>query len=517
MALTVRRLTHQRDLGLSLVAGHENADRMIDWAHSIELADPSPWLSGGELVMTTGMRIGVTAEEQFDYVSRLVQAGCVALALDTGTTVARMPDGIRQAGDTLGLPVLAVPPTTPFVAITRAVIQELTADQVRAVKRVVDQQEMLVRAALRSGIQGVVSTLGHTLSSAVAVLDNDNRVLAVHGADAAARVIAHAQALNAVERSGPNRGRRASKVLVDDYGHYTAQSLPAVHGIYGYLCIGTDQPLSSADRLLATHAVSLISIEMGKPADVMDTEQRLRAAVTRSLLELGSSLDPSTLRYFGFDGDSRVVAFVVTGIGPWSAAERRITMLLNNHGISFLMAPRDKGLVIIVSEDRALDLRQNVLQRLVKQLDHPVHGGVGLPVPVLDATASVGQAAAAAARSHTALHGHMIDFAELGTFSVLLGSQSREQLEVLESALAPLDAYDATHAGTTTLSTTLVAYLEHNGQIEGAADAIGVHRHTLRNRLGKISELLARDLNQAHVRAELLIALSARELRRTMR
>jgi purine catabolism regulator len=54
VAITVRRLAQHPGLGLELVAGRENADRAITWAHSIELADPAPYLFGGELVMTTG-------------------------------------------------------------------------------------------------------------------------------------------------------------------------------------------------------------------------------------------------------------------------------------------------------------------------------------------------------------------------------------------------------------------------------------------------------------------------------
>jgi PucR family transcriptional regulator, purine catabolism regulatory protein len=64
MAITVRRLAGHKDLGLTLVAGRENADRAISWAHAIELADPTPYLSGGELVMTTGLKMGPTNDEQ---------------------------------------------------------------------------------------------------------------------------------------------------------------------------------------------------------------------------------------------------------------------------------------------------------------------------------------------------------------------------------------------------------------------------------------------------------------------
>ncbi len=49
-----------------MVAGAEHADRSILWAHAIELADPAPYLSGGELVMTTGINVGKTRKAQFD-------------------------------------------------------------------------------------------------------------------------------------------------------------------------------------------------------------------------------------------------------------------------------------------------------------------------------------------------------------------------------------------------------------------------------------------------------------------
>ena len=178
MAITVRRLAGHKDLGLTLVAGRENADRVISWAHAIELADPTPYLSGGELVMTTGLKMGPTSDEQYEYVARLSAAGVVALAFDTGTNFDRVPDGVLSAGDALGLPILQVPADTPFIAITRAVIDELTADQLRSVQRVVDQQEVFARATLRDGIPGVVASLSQALSATAVVIGTDGRPLA---------------------------------------------------------------------------------------------------------------------------------------------------------------------------------------------------------------------------------------------------------------------------------------------------------------------------------------------------
>ena len=94
MSISPRSLIKAKGLGLSLAAGKEGADRNITWAHAIELADPAPYLSGGELVMTTGINIGTVEAEQFEYVSRLSSVGIAALAVDTGTTLSEIPAGI---------------------------------------------------------------------------------------------------------------------------------------------------------------------------------------------------------------------------------------------------------------------------------------------------------------------------------------------------------------------------------------------------------------------------------------
>ena len=46
-----------RDLDIRLVAGEDGLDRAVRWVHISELADPTPWLSGGELLLTTGMNL----------------------------------------------------------------------------------------------------------------------------------------------------------------------------------------------------------------------------------------------------------------------------------------------------------------------------------------------------------------------------------------------------------------------------------------------------------------------------
>jgi purine catabolism regulator len=57
---------------LKLLAGDEAGMRPVRWVHSSELEDPTAWLKGGELILTTGMGVGDTAAKQRAYDSRAV-------------------------------------------------------------------------------------------------------------------------------------------------------------------------------------------------------------------------------------------------------------------------------------------------------------------------------------------------------------------------------------------------------------------------------------------------------------
>jgi DNA-binding PucR family transcriptional regulator len=502
MAITVRRLVGHKDLGLTLVAGHENADRVISWAHAIEVADPTPYLSGGELVMTTGLRMGLTSDEQYEYVARLSAAGVVALAFDTGTNFDRVPDGVLSAGDALGLPILQVPADTPFIAITRAVIDELTADQLRTVQRVVDQQEIFARATLRDGVPGVVAALSRALSGTAVVIGTDGRPLAATGRDTEHVITITAEATRNMR---PHSGRRhASRVIADGAGYCTIQTVRAAQTARGYLAVRSEGALSASDRLLVAHALSLISIELEKPAKVIDAEQRLRTAVTVALLGEPRSIDPGVLRYFGFDPDGDVVAVVLTDVGAQLPAEAHVTDMLRGGDVPYLMCSIDDEIAIILPAEHAGKGR-DIHRRLGAQLERQVGGGQSSPASLADLDFGLNQARAAARAN---ADGRFSEFDHFDVLGMLLGIRDRGELELLAHSLDPLDS----DAADRTLLGSLEAFLSCNGQVENAATKLNIHRHTMRNRLRKIGELTGCDLQSADTRAAMWLAIKAREL-----
>lgn len=485
MAITVRELVGVDSLGLRLVAGESGGDREIAWAHPIELADPTPYLSGGELVMTTGINIGVDAAAQHRYVARLVAADIAALAVDTGTTLIDVPDGVLAAANRAVLPVLRVPPSTPFIAITRTVIDALQADELQAVQRVVDGQEILVRATLRGGIPDVVDALAARLGGAVLVLGTDRSVQAIAGPDQD-RLLA---ALTADTSASPPR--RGAYVTADADAYVTVQNLHAAQPIRGQLAVRTAAPLSNSDRLLVAHAVSLISLALEKPAGVIEAEQRLRAVTTRELLR-GGIVDDGVLRYFGFESQDDVVVALLTDVGPMLSAREGWGRRLTATG-PYLMAEMGGELAIVVPHAGRARLRAAGADM------RPPKGGVSAAVLLRDIAVGLEQARIAGYAGGASL----ADYRDLGALSVILADRSDAELRVMASPLAPLSADSVA---------MLEEFLRHNGHLEAVAAATGVHRHTSRHRMRRIAELLGDDLDDADTRARLWLALRARAL-----
>ena len=65
MTVSLEWLLAQHDLGLRLVAGVPTRESLT-WAHASDLVDPTPWLTGGELILTTGLsQLDEAAQRQF--------------------------------------------------------------------------------------------------------------------------------------------------------------------------------------------------------------------------------------------------------------------------------------------------------------------------------------------------------------------------------------------------------------------------------------------------------------------
>jgi purine catabolism regulator len=132
MDLTVAGLVSE--LGLELVSGEEAAQTHVRWVHSTELLDPTPWLRGGELLLTTGVQLD-GAKAQRELIERLADHRIAGLGFGTGFGYKRLPAPLVTAARKRSFPVFEVPYELPFIAITERVFAELVNERYEMLQR----------------------------------------------------------------------------------------------------------------------------------------------------------------------------------------------------------------------------------------------------------------------------------------------------------------------------------------------------------------------------------------------
>ena len=132
MELTVESLI--AELGLTLVCGQESAQAHVRWVHSTELTDPTPWLKGGELLLTMGIQLD-GPKAQRELIGRLADHEIAGLGFGTGFTHKRLPAALVSAARKRSFPLFEVPYELPFIAITERAFAQLLDERYEMLQR----------------------------------------------------------------------------------------------------------------------------------------------------------------------------------------------------------------------------------------------------------------------------------------------------------------------------------------------------------------------------------------------
>ncbi|MGY1642683.1 PucR family transcriptional regulator [Geodermatophilus sp. SYSU D00703] len=499
MPVTVATLLRTASLELTLHTRTAAVDRPVSWVHVSELGDPTPFLAGGELLLSTGLGLPPDGAGMRDYVRRLADVGVVGLGVGTGLSLPAVPEELVAAADAHGVAVLEVPRQTPFIALSRAVSTALAAEEYAAVARTSAVQQELTRAAVAPGAPGtVVDRLARHLGGWALLVDAVGTPLEAAPPAARTRAGALAPALDRLRGTRPPAGA----ALTQPGETVLLQSLGTGTRTRGFLAVGRPGPFPAADRHVVNAAALLLTLRLEQSRALDSATAALRAALLRLLLAGEEAAVAPAIAALGDrlpTGPVRPLA--VLGSAEQRAAAVDVAADAAAHGREpVFSAELDDALVVLVAADGPLDRRLAVLPERVPG----AVVGTAPPVPWGRLAEGVRQARQAA--EHGRATGRPVT-----AFPDLVGRGLAALLDpdattaFAEAALAPLVAAD--RAGPGDLVESLRVWLAAHGQWEPAAARLGVHRHTLRKRIHRAQELLGRDLDSPGVRAELWLAL----------
>ncbi len=515
--LTVQSLLDE--LGLDLAVGTHAAEAPVRWVHISELEDPTPWLSGGELMLTTGIPLD-SAAKQRAYVRLLADHNLAGLGFGTGFSHRKLPKALVEEARKRDFPLFEVPYSTPFIAITEKAFARLVNEQYEVLQRGIAVQRRLERLVLEErGLKEIAATISSAVGGTVSILDGRGERIAGCGfrrelsaeADVAIRkeAIAHSSDGHPFVPTHPSVAGRALAHPVISPGGGPPQAWVVI--------VRDSGSLGDFERLILQQAVAVVALELMRRRVARETERRLAGDVLTGAL--GGRLEPSELRRrlepFGI-GDSAAV--LVFSLDDPAAAEPALERALAADACPAVVAPHTVGgrellCAVIDAADRdPIEVAANARRALVAERG-AVRAAASRPAPA-DALRHSFHEARCALEATALDSGHAPGVASwrvLGAFTLLRSVADDEALKLYcDSVLGPIEAGDTEYGGE--LLRSLEAFIEQNGQWERAAREVYCHRHTLRYRMRKVEELTGRDLSRAHDRIEFWLALRAREL-----
>jgi PucR family transcriptional regulator, purine catabolism regulatory protein len=465
-------------------------DVEVGGVHVSELTDPTPYLQGGELLLTTGMGLTGHGAQAGAYAARLARHGVVGLGLGLGPTHDAVPPTLLRACEAAGLVLFTVPAPTPFLMVARTYWELVAQAGHEELSSALGAHRELVRAAAGSApVPAVVRTLAAAVEGWAAHLSPDGQVLEVWPRARRASARAAAWEMSRLRMAGPH----SSATFPIEGDDVVLQPLSSRGRLTGYVATGCPRPMRAQDQQLILAACSLLALQSEQYRRGTAGPRSSRACVARLVTtgyvdaarslcgDLGLGALPSSVR---------ILAVAGLGQGRGDDLYDAVARTVPPARSQLLAIGGSDDLWVLLPDSDVASVLDSVRRFLLSQAK-AARG-------VVSALTPLGEVARQAGLVRQGLNvvrpGQLRDLAE------------REQGVVGDDVvdLGPIVEYSRAD-----LVRSVVAYLRHRGRWQDAARDLGIHRNTLRHRIGTANRVMGSDLDDPDVASRLWLALRA--------
>jgi len=256
-ALTLREILSFDVLGDAepeVLCGEGELDRPVRWVHSSEIYEIGPLLSGGELLLTTGLGLaGADAGARRHYVRELAERGIAGVAVELGRSLPEMPYELLDESRRRGLPLVALRAVVPFIRIAEAANTAIVTQSLAGRPYPAADRDGRAAALLADLADGTARSQPDVLARARALdfrPERGHRLLGVAATGPGA--------LAALDRAAPRLGAELLRAPVAD-------------GVTGLLAVpgGAGDPVRAAQAAVAGGGSAGFTLALGSacPAD----------------------------------------------------------------------------------------------------------------------------------------------------------------------------------------------------------------------------------------------------------
>ncbi|MCL4370234.1 MAG: helix-turn-helix domain-containing protein [Chloroflexi bacterium] len=533
--------------GTRILAGAGSIANEVAWVsvlHALPLVSDS--IEGSELILLSPESLNQTDNVLFLRLLHQLTADHVAAVALVGEV---LPEAIALA-DSLGLPLLSLPPGTRLQQVERAVMALIVNRRAELERRGVQIYRQLAQIEIEDrGIAAIVEALGDITGKTVALQD-ENLDLRYYSSPGLPRFSRDVAAAYLREQAGLAEWLRGTALVSTSppIGHFTLPQpgmarfvAPIIirGNVSGYISVlGADSELTELDRVATGRAASVCAIELAKQRAIIEAENRMRGDFVDDLLSGGFASEEAILarsKLLGYDlrppyavmiyGWDQPLSELVAEHGESDVQRLRIALdialsdaLSAETGRVLLRVRNDHAHVAYpvgqMAPDELERTAEQLRQRVVSRVDGvTISVGVSLAYHELTSIPQGYHQAEQALVIAQRLFGgsRTVLFDKLGIYRLLFPLHGTPELRQFhQEILSGLLEYDERHRAD--LVGTLKAFFAHHGNLTKVAEQLFVHRNTLTYRLDRIQKITGLDLDDPEDRLCLQLALKLEDM-----
>ena len=529
----MRELVVEAGLGLVSLTGDVGLDNVIQGIHLSDLEDPTPWMTSGMVLVTTGVTFATSPDIGLRLLDRLKEREAVALGVGVGHYVEKVPDAMVERARFLRIAIFESPIAVPFRTIVKYVYNALASSDMHGLKRSLSMQTRLLDCLIDGkGAEDLIANLAALLRIPTVLFDAGGRIVAPSSPDK--RTLGIAGRL--WDEYSQVDGSAVPVRTIESASHRLYYRDVQLHGVVERI-LAAAAPQASASELIETSlsfVQRLLALELLRSEERLLTRRRIRSILLDDVLaERGSGGElEHRLREQDIDLTLtwRLLCIELEAHGEdgvenpeWgpactveSAVLDEIDECLSSESVSYLSLLQQRIVrVLVVVGGTPVDEVKSILRGLCDRLEivtgSRVAAGCSGPALGLARVRAAMNQGTEALQHALAVPGDGARLFEELPRALRLNGQDPEAMTALhERFIVPLVRHDEIHH--TLLVSTLRAWFTFHLSAHLTADSLLVHRNTLRKRLQRIEAILDVDLDSMDDVLELYVALCAGEL-----
>jgi len=499
-----------------ILSGRSGLNRAVQWVHVVDHSDPEDSLSPGELLLTSGIALSQDHSLQGDIFQIMQRRNSAALVIALGRYMRDVPPDMLRASDACGIPIIGLPWEVNFGDITRAVLAPLLHSHVQSLERSEELGRKLLDLVLHGGgISELCERIAGTLGCPVAVFGGDG---SLRGASQGGQALAY-----------ENRGRFAASLAALDHARSCPRQLVlnarllglamplATQGQDWMILGGLKASLPRWEQLIAGTAAAAAALLLRREEAARATKPLPLSERLLKVLERKAALNAQLIRELGLLANEPCCLLIVE---PRAKLQADIGQLvgaaLSRQFGARAMAQQSNRLVYVLQARLGRPGRTKPwAERLAAALadaDSPCRLAItGGDLALAELAEGFSEACETLRLGRVLRPRADVLYTAQVVMLARMARNLTEDVPVSEvsPAIVKLEEQDRSLHGS--LVETLECLLDTEGNVSLAARQLGVHRHTLLYRLGRICEILGIEFDSVS-RLELRLQLMARRL-----